>query len=328
MKKILAVLVAIIIIPKMVFAYSVDTSGMSSDIANLINELEDTWPVGLDEGRIEVIRQAGLMINKGTKYLWGGGHSGVCETGTPDGLDCSGYVSLVFHRAGVNDVECGWTTGSFATSSSFYNINESNLRPGDIALNNDTTSSSNHVGIFVGRKNGKNIWFHSSTYNGVSGPQVREGNGNFAVFKSYSKWNEVHVNSSSGPNTGIGGELGGSLIDPFDGYKLIGSTDNFTCENIFYTVNSDGSKSEKSLKIILDGIFALMKILAPVITIVLTVIDYIKSLTNNSSESIKKANIRMVKRVAITILVVFLPYLLELLFNIFGLYDLSNCGIS
>ena len=207
MKKILIILLMLIIFPRVSYAYDVNTKGMSNDIASLIKNLESSWPTGLDEGRLEVIRQAGLMINKGTVY---GGHTGICYTNTPPSLDCSAYVSLAFHRAGVTEVECKWFTGSYNSSSSFETINQSDLRPGDIGLNNSTQSTDNHVGIYVGKKNGNNIWFHSSRVNGVSGPQVREGNGNFTVFKRYKKWNEVHVNSSSSEtNTGIGGELGG-----------------------------------------------------------------------------------------------------------------------
>ena len=322
MKKICLLLLILFIFPKIILAYDIDTEGMDSNIASLLKQLELDWPSGMDEGRLEVIRQAGLMINKGTKY---GGHTGICYTNTPPELDCSAYVSLAFHRAGVTEVGCEWFTGSYNSSSSFESINQSDLRPGDIGLNNSTQSTDNHVGIYIGKKNGINIWFHSSNYNGVSGPQVREGNGNFAVFKRYRKWNEVHVNSSS--NDGIGGELGGRLDDPYMDMSL-SSSEQFTCENIFYIVGSDGTKSEKTLKVILDWLFNIIVIAAPVIAIVLTIIDYIKIITNNSSDGLKKANLRMIKRMAIAILIVFLPFLIQFLFNIFGLYDLSNCGIS
>ena len=323
MKKILYFMVLFLLFPMISFAYNLNTEGMSKDIANLIEELEKDWPSGLDEGRLEIIRQAGLMINKGTTY---GGHTGICYTNKPPSLDCSAYVSLAFHRAGVTEVGCEWFTGSYNSSSSFDNINQSDLRPGDIGLNNSTQSTYNHVGIYVGKRNGNNIWFHSSTVNGVSGPQVREGNGNFAVFKRYNKWNEVHVSSSSS-NPGIGGELGGRLDDPYVNMFLNTSND-FNCENIFYTMNSDGSKSEKTLKVILDWLFNAITFVAPIIAIILTIIDYMKIISNNSSDGLKKANIRMIKRMVIAILIVFLPFLLQFLFNIFGLYDLSNCGIS
>lgn len=322
MKKILFIIGLLFIFPFNALAYNINTSQMNSDIANLLEELEQDWPSGLDEGRIEVVRQAGLMIGKGTKYVYGGGHTGQCETGIPYGLDCSGYVSLAFHRAMVNDVACGWTTESFNSSNDFYNINESDLRPGDIGLNN--SGNGVHVGIYVGRKDGNNIWFHSSSTSSASGPQVRVGNGRFQHFRSYAHWNEIHVSSSSS-NSGIGGELGGLLTDVYPNINPL-SQNNYDCHTIFYNV-SNGVPEESTLKKVLNGIFNLMIILAPVLAIVLTIIDYIKIITNNSSDGLKKANLRMIKRIVIAILVVFLPFLLEMLFNIFGLYDLSNCGI-
>lgn len=324
LKKIIIILLILIVFPKTTYAYEINTKGMSTNIATLLEQLEQTWPSGLDEGRLEVIRQAGLMINKGTTY---GGHTGICYTGTPPSLDCSAYVSLAFHRAGVKEVGCAWFTGSYNSSPVFKNINESDLRPGDVGLNNDTQSVDNHIGIYVGKRNGTNIWFHSTKVNGVSGPQVREGNYNFKVFKRYANWNEVNVSDSEETNSGIGGELGGRMDDPYVDMSLR-TSDNFTCENIFYVVNSSGVKEEKSLKQILDVIFNIIIVASPLVAIILTVIDYIKIITNNSSDGLKKANMRMFKRMAIAILIVFLPFLLQFLFNIFGLYDLSNCGIS
>ncbi len=323
---IIFILLLFLTFPLKTLAYKVNTEGMSSDVANLIEELENDWPSGLDEGRLEVIRQAGLMIGKGTIYAWGGGHTGTCETGTPYGLDCSGYVSLAFNRAGVKDVACGWTTADFNTSNTFDLINENNLRPGDVGLNNDTVSSYNHIGIFVGQKNGVNIWFHSSNYNGVSGPQIREGNGNFRVFRSYNNWNEVKVNNDAN-NSNIGGELGGRLTDDYPDITMINTSNDFNCETVFYTV-SNGVSEETTLKKILNGIFGLIKIIAPIIAIVFSIIDYLKILVNNNSDGFRKTNIKTFKRIILAILVFFIPNLLELLFNIFGLYDLSNCGIS
>ena len=110
-KKIFLAIILFWLFPTWVFAYSINTQGMSSNVASLLKQLEDNWPGGLDEGRIEVIRQAGLMINKGIPYVWGGGHSGSCSSN--NGLDCSGYVSLAFNRAGVTDVACWWTTATY-----------------------------------------------------------------------------------------------------------------------------------------------------------------------------------------------------------------------
>ncbi len=324
MKKIFWIFLCFVLLPIKTYAYSINTSGMDSSVASLLQELSASWPSNMDEGRVEVVRQAALMINKGTIY---GGHTGICYSGVPPSLDCSAYVSLAYHRAMVTEVGCDWYTGSYTDRNYFTNISESSLRPGDVGLNNDTLSTDNHIGIFIGIKNGQNVWLHSSTVNGVSGPQVKYGNFNFVVFKSYNHWNEVHVNSNSESETyeGIGGELGGSITDSYADFNLI-SSNNFDCKTIFYNV-SNGNREETFLKKILDGVFVLMRIFAPILLISLSIIDLIKAFVNPDTE-LKKVLKKIIKRLIITIILIFLPSLLNLLFNIFGLYDLSNCGIS
>lgn len=53
-----------------------------------------------------------------------------------------------------------------------------------------------------------------------------------------------------------------------------------------------------------------------------------KAIASSSADEIKKATNRTIKRLVIGVLVFFLPYLLDLLFHLFGLYDLSRCGIG
>ena len=114
----------------------------------------------------------------------------------------------------------------------------------------------------------------------------------------------------------------GRIDDPFpDGFKSPKKDDNFTCQTILIKANGESTEFKK----ILDGFFGIMQFLAPSIAIVLTVIDYMKSLTNGDT---KKANKRTVIRIAIAVLIVFLPSLLDLLFHLFGLYDISSCGIG
>lgn len=115
---------------------------------------------------------------------------------------------------------------------------------------------------------------------------------------------------------------GGSINDIDTDIEKPATNNNFTCHTIF--LNSDGSETE--FKQILDGIFNLIQVIAPIIAIVLTIIDYYKALTANVD--IKKVNKRTMIRIIIATLIVFLPLLLNLLFHLFGLYDLSTCNIG
>jgi len=73
--------------------------------------------------------------------------------------------------------------------------------------------------------------------------------------------------------------------------------------------------------------FLLIKIAAPILVIVLSTIDYLKAIMNSNSDEIKKANQRTIKRLIIGLIIFFLPFLLDLLFHLFGLYDISKCNI-
>ncbi len=117
---------------------------------------------------------------------------------------------------------------------------------------------------------------------------------------------------------------GGSIYDDY-GDNFIDkpeSSNDFTCQTIL--INQYGEPTE--FKKILDGIFNLIQIAAPLMAIVLTILDYYKVLTGNGDT--KKANKRTVIRIAIATIIVFLPLLLDLLFHLFGLYDLSTCNIG
>ena len=120
--------------------------------------------------------------------------------------------------------------------------------------------------------------------------------------------------------------VGGRNDDPFSSFPLLNSSENFTCRAIFV----DRTTGElNDLGNLLQDIFDAIKIFAPVIAISLSVLDFIKALaSNNSSDALKKALKRTFKRLIIGLILIFLPYLLDLLFHTFGLYDISSCGIE
>ena len=116
----------------------------------------------------------------------------------------------------------------------------------------------------------------------------------------------------------------GTLKDPYEnGYVSSNSKEkDFTCQTILIKENGEPTEFKK----ILDSFFGIIQLLAPLIAIVLTIIDYYKTLI--SSENTKKVNSRTIKRIVIATLIVFLPLLLDLLFHMFGSYDLSTCKIG
>lgn len=75
------------------------------------------------------------------------------------GLDCSGFVGWCYWN--VFDVQPGLSTANFTTLLGLSQISFSDMRPGDIGLENRPGSKTNHIGIFVGYdENGKAMWVH------------------------------------------------------------------------------------------------------------------------------------------------------------------------
>lgn len=95
------------------------------------------------------------------------------------------------------------------------------------------------------------------------------------------------------------------------------------CESIF---KSNGEYN--SLYYALQDAFNVIKFAAPILVVVLSTIDYVKAITSHDAEGLKKANEKFIKRLVIGILIFLLPFILDFLFEMFGVYDLETCGIG
>lgn len=134
----------------------------------------------------EKIKQTALSLVGKVPYFWGGKSpaginpkwgtsalvtaAGSSTTGTyqPYGLDCSGYLDWVYKTAGAGNIfSAGGTAHQWQQS---YAINQSDLKPGDLAfLQPPNQSGTNHVGIYVGQdQSGRNLYCHSTCPHGVT----------------------------------------------------------------------------------------------------------------------------------------------------------------
>ncbi len=152
--------------------------------------------------------------------------------------------------------------------------------------------------------------------NGGGGTPGDQTGGEIAVNSYRGGWDVVLRYEGSSDSEG-----GGSTVDTTDYISPL-YTQDATCETVF--VNEDGT--DKEFKTILKGFFTLIEVITPVITIALTVIEYIKAIGDPAK--IKKANKNTIIRFATTVAIVFIPFILNLLFNVYGLYDLRNCILN
>ena len=154
----------------------------------------------------------------------------------------------------------------------------------------------------------------------------KKGRGIYAVSPKECVTNPSSSNSSDDSDDSNSSSKG-LQDDPYEdngfGYT---ETKDITCKNIF--MKEDGSDELNDLGEAVQGLFTLIKIATPILVLILTTIDYIKAMTNQDDAEIKKTTQRTFKRLIFGILIFLLPFLLDLIFHLLGLYDLSTCGIG
>ncbi len=134
-----------------------------------MDEIIESISGSLSESRIKVVNNACSLVGKVT-YFWGGKSSAIGwdpewgklkrvtaegnnSTGKvrPFGLDCSGFVTWVFHNSGYSESQIGH--GAANQASKGTRISWSEAEPGDLALYSDDS----HIGIIVGKDSSGNI---------------------------------------------------------------------------------------------------------------------------------------------------------------------------
>lgn len=135
--------------------------------------------------------------------------------------------------------------------------------------------------------------------------------------------NDSEDSNDSNNSTDSDGSSGGNHFDASweTGDPIIPGTTE--CSSVFK--NSDGSFNEFGEFI--QDIFTLIKFAAPILVIAFSTIDYTKAISHQNADELKKANGRFVKRLIAGVAVFLLPFILDFIFDIFGLYGLDTCGI-
>ena len=114
--------------------------------------------------------------------------------------------------------------------------------------------------------------------------------------------------------------------DPYPGAgPNLGTDDEVKCNKIF---KKNGSDEFNDLGQFLQNVFLGIRLLAPALVIILSTIDYIKAIASSNQDDLKKVNKKTIKRVVAGLIIFFIPLLLDILFKLFGIYDLSTCGIG
>lgn len=132
------------------------------EISKILNDLNISVT---NDKRRSIVAAAITLIGKTTYNL---GSKSSPNVDYPSQLDCSGFVTWAYGRAGINFVH-----GSANQYYSSKRISATELQPGDLGLltepNNIASGDYNHIGIYVGTDSaGNRVFIHcSGGHNGV-----------------------------------------------------------------------------------------------------------------------------------------------------------------
>lgn len=87
-------------------------------------------------------------------------------------------------------------------------------------------------------------------------------------------------------------------------------------------------KTHKPPAYYLQFAFNLIKYIAIIMLLVLTIVDFAKAVASSKDEAIKKAGKSTIWRVILAIIIFLLPLLIKFLFTLFGIYSAGTCGIQ
>lgn len=85
-------------------------------------------------------------------------------------------------------------------------------------------------------------------------------------------------------------------------------------------------EDSKSIAYLLQEIFKVMKFATPVLVLIFSIIDFIKSVTTQDKEILQKAIKRTIIRVIVGLVVFVIPSICNFIFNLLGWY--GTCGIK
>lgn len=89
-----------------------------------------------------------------------------------------------------------------------------------------------------------------------------------------------------------------------------------TCEGVF---------NPETLQFLKTSVFKPIHIAVPVILVVLTTMDFAKSVFSNEKDGMEKAKKNFIKRAIVAVILFFIPNILEIVFDLIDEAEISKC---
>lgn len=200
----------------------------------------------------------------------------------------------------------------------------------DISKNNGTVTM--HFNINAGRV--KKI-VASGTYTNYNGKKKNFAEKSFNIKRDYKDGEKAVINTTipSGKTTTKQASLGESSMFGDNGTAYENDPNYITtaptAANKFETgtvqpgiiTNSEKITCENSASLVdlINSYWGIIMIVAPVGLILLVVLDFVKAITSDNADALKKAGSSAIKRTVAVVILVFLPLILSILLSWFGI---------
>lgn len=295
-------------------------------------KIRKTWDIDhMDYRRIQLLEKANTLVGY-TTYASAAGSNQIANLGSkPKQLCCSSFVAWTYYHAGIItdlksngkaaiDVNCD----SIPKTKYFESVSASKLLPGDIAW-----APGQHIGIYVGTtKSGVKMYIHCSGNSGRNGVVI-DHDSRFTKFYRYKNFKDDGTNSS-------GDAYGAKSKKKKKNSNNSSQTDmDQWMEGYDSEVGCSGKNSilgdpndENSVAWLLQQILNYIKVLGPLLVIILSGMDFAKVIIRSDDESMAKAQKKLIIRLLLAASLFFIPNLVSVLLNIFGITSDPTCGIS
>ncbi len=114
-----------------------------------------------------------------------------------------------------------------------------------------------------------------------------------------------------------------SLSPNTGGYQDPNDYNANDCDSILGNPKTNGTPAYY-----LQFAFNIMKYIAIVLLLVLTIIDFTKAIASNNQDEIKKCTQKAIKRFIIAVIIFLLPIIIRFILTILGVYSPGTCGIK
>jgi len=95
------------------------------------------------------------------------------------------------------------------------------------------------------------------------------------------------------------------------------------CDSILGSIND-----EESVAWLINLVFTYLKFLGPILVLVLSTVDYIKAIVYSDDDNMRKTQKKLITRLLLIGILFFLPDLVTLLLEVFGIVSSATCGIG